>query len=98
MTLVEPGNVKTDFTASRRMAQADGGDPVYGAALAKAVGLMERDEANGVPSADVAAVVRRVMESRRAAALRTSTRSVRLAAEANVQQNHFATARPPDLS
>jgi NAD(P)-dependent dehydrogenase (short-subunit alcohol dehydrogenase family) len=38
VTLVEPGNVKTDFTASRRMAPAAGGDPVYGAALTKAVG------------------------------------------------------------
>jgi hypothetical protein len=47
------------------MAQAADGDPVYGAALAKAVGLMERDEANGAPAADVAAVVRRVLESRR---------------------------------
>ena len=47
------------------MAKATGGDPVYGAALAKAVGLMERDEANGVPAADVAVVVRRVLESRR---------------------------------
>ena len=35
VTLVEPGNVKTDFTASRRMAQAAGGDRVYGAALTK---------------------------------------------------------------
>jgi len=65
VTLVEPGNVKTDFTASRRMAQAAGGDPVYSAALTKAVGLMERGEANGVPAADVAAAVRRVLESRR---------------------------------
>jgi NAD(P)-dependent dehydrogenase (short-subunit alcohol dehydrogenase family) len=66
VTMVQPGNVKTDFTASRRMArQAADGDPVYGAATAKAVGLMERDEANGVPAADVAAVVRRVLESRR---------------------------------
>ena len=65
VTLVQPGNIKTDFTASRRMAQAADGDPVYGAALAKAVGLMERDEANGAPAADVAAVVRRVLESRR---------------------------------
>jgi short-subunit dehydrogenase len=64
VTLVEPGNIKTDFTASRRMAQADG-DLVYGVAVARAVGLMERDEANGAPAADVAAVVRRVLESRR---------------------------------
>ena len=65
VTLVEPGNVKTDFTASRRTAQATGGDPVYGAAHTRAVGLMERDEADGVPAADVAVVVRRVLESRR---------------------------------
>jgi NAD(P)-dependent dehydrogenase (short-subunit alcohol dehydrogenase family) len=65
VTLVEPGNVKTDFTASRRMAQAAAGDPLYGTALTKAVGLMEHDEANGVPAADVAVVVRRVLESRR---------------------------------
>ena len=65
VTLVEPGNVKTDFTASRRTAQATSGDPVYGAALTRAVGLMERDEADGVPAADVAVVVRRVLESRR---------------------------------
>jgi short-subunit dehydrogenase len=65
VTLVQPGNVKTDFTASRQMAQAAGRDPVYGAAATKAIGLMERDEANGVPAADVAGVVRRVLESRR---------------------------------
>src|SRR5215510_11173017 len=65
VTLVQPGNVRTDFTASRQMAQAAAGDPVYGASAAKAIGLMERDEANGVPAADVAAVVRRVLESRR---------------------------------
>jgi NAD(P)-dependent dehydrogenase (short-subunit alcohol dehydrogenase family) len=65
VTLVQPGNIKTDFTASRRMAQAADGDPVYGAALVKAVGLMERDEANGAPAGDVAAAVRRVLEARR---------------------------------
>jgi NAD(P)-dependent dehydrogenase (short-subunit alcohol dehydrogenase family) len=64
VTLVQPGNVSTDFTASRRTAEA-AGDPVYGAALTKAVAVMENDEANGVPAAQVAAVVRRVLESRR---------------------------------
>jgi NADP-dependent 3-hydroxy acid dehydrogenase YdfG len=65
VTLAEPGDVKTDFAAGRRMAQAAGGDPVYGALLARAAGLLERGEANGVPAAGVAAVVRRVLESRR---------------------------------
>ncbi|HEX9031847.1 MAG TPA: SDR family NAD(P)-dependent oxidoreductase [Streptosporangiaceae bacterium] len=65
VTLVEPGNVRTDFTDSRRMAQAAADDAVYAAAVGKAVGLMERDERNGVPAADVAAVVGRVLRSSR---------------------------------
>jgi NAD(P)-dependent dehydrogenase (short-subunit alcohol dehydrogenase family) len=64
VTLVEPGNVKTDFTASRRIPQMATG-PLYRPAFTKALGMMERDEANGVPAADVAAVVRRVLEARR---------------------------------
>jgi NAD(P)-dependent dehydrogenase (short-subunit alcohol dehydrogenase family) len=67
VTLVQPGNFKTDFTASRKLAAAAEGDAVYGAALAKAVGIMERDEVNGAPPADVAAVVRKVLEARRPA-------------------------------
>ena len=65
VTLVQPGNVRTDFTASRRMAEASEHDPVYAAALKKAVGLMEHDEANGVPAGDVAAAVRRILRSPR---------------------------------
>ena len=65
VTLIEPGNVKTSFTASRRMAAAGEQDSVYQAAVSQAVGLMERDETNGVPAGDVAAVVRRVLNSQR---------------------------------
>jgi NAD(P)-dependent dehydrogenase (short-subunit alcohol dehydrogenase family) len=65
VTLVEPGNVRTDFTASRRMARAAAADSAYSAALGKAVGIMERDEENGVPPSDVAAVVGRVLSSSR---------------------------------
>jgi NAD(P)-dependent dehydrogenase (short-subunit alcohol dehydrogenase family) len=65
VTLVEPGNVRTDFTTSRRdVVPPDGVDP-YGAAVAKAIGLMERDEANGVAPEAAAAVVQRVLESSR---------------------------------
>jgi NAD(P)-dependent dehydrogenase (short-subunit alcohol dehydrogenase family) len=64
VTLVEPGNISTDFTASRRTAAAAGG-PLYGAAFTKALGVMERDEVNGAPAAAVATVVRRVLESPR---------------------------------
>lgn len=65
VTLVQPGNVRTDFTASRRLAREAHDDVAYGPAAAKAIGLMERDERRGVPAADVAAVVARVLGARR---------------------------------
>ncbi len=61
VTLVQPGNVATDFTAARRMAAGADHDEVYGAALHKAVTVMERDEANGVPPESAARVVRKVL-------------------------------------
>ncbi len=65
VTLVEPGNARTDFTANRKMAAASAHDGAYKSALDTAVGVMERDEANGVPPDDVAAVVLKVLTSRR---------------------------------
>ena len=65
VTLVQPGNIRTDFTASRQMASASADDPVYSTALAKAVGVMERDEINGAPADSVADVVYRVLQARR---------------------------------
>ena len=65
VTLVEPGNVRTDFTANRKMAVASVDDDVYSSALGLAVGVMERDEANGVAPDAVAAVVQRTLDARR---------------------------------
>jgi NAD(P)-dependent dehydrogenase (short-subunit alcohol dehydrogenase family) len=72
VTLVEPGNVRTEFTEKRLdvvppdpPAGEHEGEDVYADMVAKAVGLMERDEQNGVPPGDVATVVARVLESRR---------------------------------
>jgi NAD(P)-dependent dehydrogenase (short-subunit alcohol dehydrogenase family) len=66
VTLVEPGNISTDFTASRRPAAGAGdGDSLYGPAFTKALGVMERDEINGAPATAVATVVRRVLETPR---------------------------------
>jgi NAD(P)-dependent dehydrogenase (short-subunit alcohol dehydrogenase family) len=62
VTLVQPGNVRTEFTARRQMAAA--GDAAYDAAVARAVGAMERDERNGVPPDDVAVLVRRMLDAR----------------------------------
>jgi NAD(P)-dependent dehydrogenase (short-subunit alcohol dehydrogenase family) len=65
VTLLEPGNVRTDFTANRRDVVPPAGEDPYAVMVAKAVGLMARDEANGVPPSAVAAVISRVLHSRR---------------------------------
>ena len=57
VTLVEPGNVRTDFTESRREVASARRRRRLPAAVAKAVGTMAEDEANGVPPDDVAAAV-----------------------------------------
>jgi NAD(P)-dependent dehydrogenase (short-subunit alcohol dehydrogenase family) len=64
VTILEPGNIRTEFTASRRDVEAGGDDP-YAAAVAKAVGRMEKDEAGGADPERVAAAVERVLAARR---------------------------------
>ncbi len=66
VTLVQPGNIATDFTVNRRRAEPSSGDAAYAAAMTRAVTVMERDEASGAPADRVAMTVQRVLESRRA--------------------------------
>jgi short-subunit dehydrogenase len=63
VTVVEPGNVRTDFTANRRLADADAG--VYADAADRAIEVMARDEANGIPAHAVASTVVAQLEARR---------------------------------
>lgn len=63
VTLVEPGNFKTDFTQSRRLVAVPDDDP-YRAAREKAIRIMERDEINGADPLDVAKVVEHVLKSK----------------------------------
>jgi NAD(P)-dependent dehydrogenase (short-subunit alcohol dehydrogenase family) len=69
VTLVEPGNVRTEFTENRLDVvppEGEGeGEDAYADMVAKSVGLMEHDEQNGVPPADVATVIARALERRR---------------------------------
>ncbi len=65
ITLVQPGNIATDFTACRKMAEGGEGDAVYATAMTKAVSAMERDEANGAPAELVAAAVQRALSAGR---------------------------------
>ena len=66
ITLVQPGNIATDFTANRRRSVARPGDAAYAEAMTRAVSVMERDEAGGAPADQVAVTVQRVLESSRA--------------------------------
>jgi NAD(P)-dependent dehydrogenase (short-subunit alcohol dehydrogenase family) len=65
VTLVEPGNVRTEFTQNRLDVVPPGGEDPYADMVAKAVGLMERDEQNGVAPDGVATTIARVLDSRR---------------------------------
>lgn len=64
VTVVEPGNICTDFTAARRMVATDD-DGTYGAAAARAIDKMVADEAQGASPTTVADTVGRVLEVRR---------------------------------
>ncbi|MGC2485019.1 MAG: SDR family oxidoreductase [Acidimicrobiales bacterium] len=64
VTLIEPGNFKTDFTESRKKIEVAGDDP-YETARAKAIEVMERDEMNGAKPSAVAKVAERVLSSAR---------------------------------
>jgi NAD(P)-dependent dehydrogenase (short-subunit alcohol dehydrogenase family) len=65
VSMVQPGNVRTDFTGSRRHVGGSEDDDPYAASVAKAVGIMEHDEANGVPPDKVAIAVEKLLNSAR---------------------------------
>ena len=61
VTLVEPGNVRTDFTENRRHVVARPGP--YDRAVHRAIEVMERDERDGADPVDVARAVARVLDA-----------------------------------
>jgi NAD(P)-dependent dehydrogenase (short-subunit alcohol dehydrogenase family) len=66
VTIVQPGNVRTDFTSSRRdVAVPEGKDDPYRAAVEKAVSRMEQDEQTGAPAALVARTIEKVLNASR---------------------------------
>ena len=64
VTLIEPGNIRTDFTANRQTI-SDDHDGAYASAAGKAITLMEKDESNGAPPESAAAVIERVLGAKR---------------------------------
>jgi NAD(P)-dependent dehydrogenase (short-subunit alcohol dehydrogenase family) len=63
VTLVEPGNVRTEFTSRRQDVRSP--DDPYDAAATKAIHKMEEDEIRGAAPDAVAGVVERVLTARR---------------------------------
>ena len=63
VTVIEPGNVRTEFTARRRHVPVPAEDP-YADASRKALASMARDEVRGADPSVVAASVLRVLEAR----------------------------------
>jgi len=75
--LVEPGDVKTGFTAARRYAAAATEQSDYAAVMQAAVGRMEQDEQNGMPPAEVAKAVWKVLKRKHPPARRVVGASYR---------------------
>jgi NAD(P)-dependent dehydrogenase (short-subunit alcohol dehydrogenase family) len=71
-----PGDVKTGFTQAREKSEA--GYEHYGEAIAKAVGVMENDETNGMPPIRVARAVYRLANSGATGRIRTVGAKYRL--------------------
>lgn len=65
VSLVEPGNIKTGFTAARRDVVVPDGDTVYAARVKRAVETMIRDEQSGAPPEQVAAAIAKVLSAKR---------------------------------
>lgn len=63
VTLVEPGNAVSDFTANRRRCDPEPDSP-YAAANDRAVATMERDERAGIPADKVAAAAQKALNAR----------------------------------
>jgi NAD(P)-dependent dehydrogenase (short-subunit alcohol dehydrogenase family) len=70
VTLIEPGNFRTDFTRSRRTVTVRG-DDLYAAARTKAIDVMEKDELAGADPTAVARQVAKVLSSKRPPRRRT---------------------------
>ena len=59
---VMPGDVKTGFTAARE--KSEDGKELYGSAISRAVGVMEKDETTGMPPEKVAQLVIKLAHGR----------------------------------
>jgi NAD(P)-dependent dehydrogenase (short-subunit alcohol dehydrogenase family) len=92
VTIVEPGDFATGFTAARRTVAARGPASAYHTAFERALAVIEADETGGADPADLARAVRAVIEDERPA-LRHPVGAVGQLALARAK----ATAAPDDF-
>ena len=64
VVLVEPGDLRTGFTAARKRAAECQANPAYQACFDSAMQVIEHDETHGAPPEQVARLVERIIRSR----------------------------------
>lgn len=65
VVLLEPGDIRTDFTQNRRDVAAATTDPTYQRQYARALAKIEADERHGAPPEVVARTLLRILDQRR---------------------------------
>jgi len=64
VSMVEPGDFATNFTASRNNSQATLNDPDYGPIFKRSLGLIEKEETNGLQPCVLARKIEKIVDSR----------------------------------
>ena len=75
MTAVQPGDIRTGFTAARKKTVT--GDDVYGGRISRSVSRMERDEEGGMEPSRVGSFLCAIARKRRVKPLYTAGFSYR---------------------
>lgn len=65
VSMVEPGDFATNFTASRKNSQATMDDPDYGPIFRRSLGLIEKEENGGLTPDVLAKKIEKIVDSRR---------------------------------
>lgn len=63
VVLIEPGDFKTHFTRNRMVAEKSRDNSIYTPVFKRAVGVMENDEQNGPPPADLAHLLEKILQT-----------------------------------
>ena len=65
VSLVEPGDFATNFTASRKNSEATASDPVYGPIFKRSLSIIEKEENGGLKPEKLAQTILHIVECRR---------------------------------